>query len=412
MKRSSYYYLKIKTAWSSGNLWQKSRIFLTTMIRRFFEVSIGYMRLSKADRCLNIKGGFTDHRQEEYHQQSNPEHLRRIVSAYKAAKLVQGQAALPFEIRGLWAELISINFKKLIVALENENLDELSCILENIFREPCTIGIGGYDDYRRYRKPFGGLYIKYVWSKYRDFLCSIDFNMEKIDFPHVGNPTGSLIKGKVISGETLRHAYHAFEMNMLLNDTPQANIVEIGGGMGGQAYQTLHMNEQISKYIVFDIPEVAAISSYFLLSSFPNKKVRLFGEGLISADSDEEYDVAVFPHFSINQLSDSSVDLFYNSCSFSEMDGDTSKEYLSIIQRVCCKYFMHNNHDNIFELKNPDGSISLNVIGSKLIPDPTLFKRVFKKPRVHGLPEDWSFIGFEYLYERISKKIDYKKDSI
>ena len=63
------------------------------------------------------------------------------------------------------------------MALENENLDELSCILENIFREPCTIGIGGYDDYRRYRKPFGGLYIKYVWSKYRDFLCSIDFNM-------------------------------------------------------------------------------------------------------------------------------------------------------------------------------------------------------------------------------------------
>ena len=153
---------------------------------------------------------------------------------------------------------------------------------------------------------------------------------------------------------------------------------------------------------MFDIPEVAAISSYFLLSSFPNKKVRLFGEGLISADSYEEYDVAVFPHFSINQLSDSSVDLFYNSCSFSEMDGDSSNEYLSIIQRVGCKYFMHDNHDTVLEFKNPDGSISLNVIGSKLTPDPALFKRVYKKPRVHGLPEDRSFVHFEYLYERIS----------
>jgi len=403
MKRIDYYYLKIKSAWLSGNLWEKSRRFLTTMIRQPFEVLIGYMRLSKADRCLNIKGGFADHRQEKYHQRSNPEHLRRIVSAYKAAKHVQGQAALPFEIRGLWNEWISINYKKLITALENENLDELSCIFENIFREKCTIGIGAYEDYRRYRTLLGGFYIKYVWSKYRDLLCSIDFDIEKIDFPHVGNPTGGLINGKVISQTTLRHAYHAIEMSMLLCDTPKANIVEIGGGWGGQAHQTLLMNEQISKYILFDIPEVAAISSYFLLSSFPNKKVRLFGEGLISADSYEEYDLAVFPHFSINQLSDSSVDLFYNSCSFSEMDGESSKEYLSIIQRVGCKYFMHDNHDTIFKYKNPDGSISLNVIGSKLIPDPALFKRVFKKPRVHGLPEDRSFIHFEYLYERISK---------
>ena len=403
MKRISYYYSKIKSAWLSGNLWEKSRRFLTTMIRRPFEVLIGYMRLSKADRCLNIKSGFANHRQEKYHQRSNPEHLRRIVSAYKAAKHAQGQAALPFEIRGLWDEWISINYKKLITALENENLDELSCIFENIFREKCTIGIGGYENYHRYRTPLGGFYIKYVWSKYRDLLCAIDFDIEKIDFPYVGNPTGVLINGKVISHTTLRHAYHAIEMNMLLCDNPKANIVEIGGGWGGQAHQTLSMNEQISKYTLFDIPEVAAISSYFLLSSFPNKKVRLFGEGLISTDSHEEYDIAVFPHFSINQLADLSVDLFYNSCSFSEMDGESSKEYLSIIQRAGCKYFMHDNHDTIFEYKNPDGSISSNVIGSKLIPDPAFFKRVFKKPRVHGLPEDRSFIHFEYLYERIKK---------
>ncbi len=403
MKRVGYYYLKIKSAWLSGTLWEKFRRFLTIMIRRPFEVLIGYMRLSKADRCLNIKGGFADHRQEKYHHRSDPEHLSRIVSAYKAAKHVQGQAALPFEIRGLWAEWISINYKKLITALENENLGELSCIFENIFREQCATGTGGYNDYLRYRTLLGGFYIKYVWSKYRDLLCSIDFDIEKIDFPHVGNQTGVLINGKVISHTTLRHAYHAVEMSMLLSDTSKANIVEIGGGLGGQAHQTLLMNEQISKYILFDIPEVAAISSYFLLSSFPNKRVRLFGEGLVSADSREEYDIAVFPHFSINQLSDSSVDLFYNSCSFSEMDGESSKEYLKIIQRVGCKYFMHDNHDTVFEFNNPDGSISLNVIGSKLIPDPALFKRVFKKPRVHGLPEDRSFIHFEYLYERISK---------
>jgi putative sugar O-methyltransferase len=108
--------------------------------------------------------------------------------------------------------------------------------------------------------------------------------------------------------------------------------VEIGGGLGGQAYQTIQMCDgQVSKYIVFDIPEVATISAYFLLSAFPDKCVRLFGEGPVSVASCEEYDIAVFPHFTINQLSDASVDLFYNSCSFSEMDGVSSRSLSGLL---------------------------------------------------------------------------------
>jgi hypothetical protein len=83
------------------------------------------------------------------------------------------------------------------------------------------------------------------------------------------------------------------------------------------------------------------------------------------------------------------------------MDGNSSREYLAIIERACRKYFLHDNHDSTFIFKNPDGSISRNVIGSKLIPNRALFKRLYKKPRVHGLPEDRSFVHYEYLYERI-----------
>ena len=177
--------------------------------------------------------------------------------------------------------------------------------------------------------------------------------------------------------------------------------MEIGGGLGGQSYQTMQMSEQVSKYLLFDIPEVAAISSYFLLSAFPNKRVRLLGEGSVSVDLCEEYDVAVFPHFTINLLPNLSIDLFYNSCSFSEMDRASSREYLSIIERASRKYFMHDNHDTTFEFRNPDSSSSVNVIGSKLIPNPALFKRIYKKPRVHGYPDDRSFVHFEYLYEKL-----------
>jgi putative sugar O-methyltransferase len=402
MGRISYFYSKTRKAWASGTLWDKSSRFLIILVRRPFEVLVGYSRLSRSDRNLNIRDGFADHRQKMYHRKSNPEHLRRIVAAYKASKQAQSSAGLPFQIRGLWEEWISVNYKNLIAALETENTSDLSGLFENLYRERITIGTGGYDNYFRYHTPLGKLYIKYVWSKYRDKLLTLDCNPQNVQFPCVGNPTGVVLNDNVISIETLRHAYHAVEMCELLRDVPKSTVVEIGGGLGGQAYQTTTMSSgQVSKYAVFDIPEVAAISSYFLLSAFPDKRVRLFGEGPASVACSEDYDVAVFPHVAITQLPDASVDLFYNSCSFSEMDGVSSREYLAIIERACRKYFLHDNHDTVFEFRHPDGSVSVNVIGSKLVPDPGLFKRIFKKPRVHGLPEDRSFVHFEYLYERI-----------
>ena len=402
MSRIRYFSSKVLRAWFSGTLLEKSSRFLVTMFRRPFVVMTGYFSLSKADRSLNIKDAFADHRLNKYHSSPNPEFLRRIIAAYKAAKQAQPLAALPFQIRGLWDEWITINHKKLITALETEDVLGLSIMLENLFREQFTIGTGGYDTYVRYHTLLGPFYIKYVWCSYRNKLLALDFDFNIIDFPLVGNPTGILLNERVIPIETLRHAYHAVEMCKLLTNVPNANIVEIGGGFGGQAYQTIQMSgKQISKYLVFDIPEVAVISSYLLLSAFPKKRVRLFGEGSVSVDSSEEFDIAIFPHFTITQLSDSSVDLFYNSCSFSEMDGASSAEYLSVIERTCRKYFMHDNHDTTFKYSYPDGSTSVNIIGSQLLPDATLFKRIFKKPRVHYLPEDKSFIQFEFLYERL-----------
>lgn len=402
MKRPTYIVSKVKSAWSSGTLWQTTSRFLATRSRQPTEVLWGYLRLPAVDRRLNVKDGYQDHRTEEHHHRSNSEHLRRIVAAYKKSKQAEGQAASPFVVRGLWAEWISVNFGTLIAALEAEDLPELSSLFENLFREQCTNGMGGYDNYVLYRAPLGSLYIKYVWSKYRDKLLTLDFDPARISFPDVGNQTGVVLNGKVISIETLRHVYHAVEICELLRDVPRAVCVEIGSGLGGQAYQTVHLGgEGISKYVAFDIPEVAALISYFLLAAFPDKRVRLFGEGPVSVSAGEEYDVAVFPHFTVEQLPDSSVDLFYNSCSFSEMDGASSGQYLSVIERCCRKYFLHDNHDTVLEFKAPDGSISVNHTGSQLIPAPASFKRVFKKPRVHGLPEDRSFVHFEYLYERM-----------
>jgi|GEM_PF-766059 len=403
MLRIGYYLTKIRKANETGVLGKKTRRFLAIALSRPAVVLAGYARLSDSDRRLNIRDGFADHRGTTGHHQSDPEHIRRIIAAYKAARQVQDRNMnVAFRIAGLWDEWRTVNHQKLIAALEHEDVAGLSALMENLFREQCTIGTGGYDDYVRYHSLLGTYYVRYVWCSYRDRLAATGFDVNRITSPYVGNPTGILLNGTVVSIDALRHAYRAVEMAELLRDEPEPTIVEIGGGLGDQAFRAVRaIGGQCSKYLIFDIPEVAALSSYFLLSALPDKRVRLFGEGAVSLDPGDQYDIGIYPHYAIEELPDASVDLFHNSCSFSEMDRAASEMYLHVIERTCRRYLLHDNHDVPFKFKKPDGSFSVNRIASELVPDLASFKRIYKKPRVHGLPEDRGIPHFEYLYERL-----------
>ena len=182
-------YLKAKTAWASGTLNERAKRFVKTQVALSFEVIGGYMALKKADRSLNLKAGFSVH---SNNHRSDPAHLRRIINAYKASKRAQPIDG-PFQIRGLWEELIVVHYGMLIAALEREDIPVLSRLLENLHREKFTAGTGAYDQYLRYHSLFGKAYIKYVWSRYRDKLAALDFDVRQLSFPYVGNPAASSI---------------------------------------------------------------------------------------------------------------------------------------------------------------------------------------------------------------------------
>jgi hypothetical protein len=151
-----------------------------------------------------------------------------------------------------------------------------------------------------------------------------------------------------------------------------------------------------------DIPEVLLISSYYLLLAFPEKKFLLYGEGKPTSD----YDIVLMPNFVLPQLADKSVDLFFNSCSFSEMDYNIVKEYLSQIERVSNKYLMHINHNARLVWYNGGKKIT-NMIADEVVPNPELFQLNYKRPRRFELLEDtfvihWFYRAryYQYLYER------------
>ncbi len=405
---------KIRRAWAEGALWSKGRNRLRRSLWGPVELYVlicrRYRRLTRDDRRLSVAQGFVDHRTHPDCRHASSAHLQRIIAAYQAAKTAQAGVAGPFEIRGLWAEWIDDNYGPLIASLTKGDETRLRALLENFNREQFAVGLGAsYESVSRYR----GLrtwryYMRAVWCDYRNKLAAVDSALNAVRFPLIGNPAGIRLNGDVIQIDTFRHVYHALEMREWLKGLGRATVVEIGGGAGGQACQTLRLAPaQVGKYVIFDIPEVAAISGYFLLTAFPEKQIRLYGEGPVSVAAEEDYELAVFPHFALSDLPPDSVDLYHNSCSFSEMDQATAREYLRIIETTCRRYFAHINHDLNFAFPNPDGTTSTNIPGSALLPDGTRFKRIFKKPRVFELPEDEvaRAIAYEYLYERITQPL-------
>ena len=377
MNHLKYLIKKVRNAWISNTLWDKSFRFFGNQVSRYIIIPIKSLFRSTKNLQINLTDGYKDHRGNINFVQIKPEQIARIIKAYKRAKLYQAEKSQEFKIKGLWDEWLNVNFKELISALENEDIKLLGKLFNNIIREQCTLGLGGYDEWLRFNRPFGKSYIKEMRVNYYKKLIDLQGD-QGITFPKVGNPCGIIYKQNVIPIESLRHAYRAQEIKNCLSDLEKKVIVEIGGGYGGLGFQLAEKFKEFkdTKFMLFDIPEVLAISSAFLITSLPNKKIKLYGE-VSSANANGDFEVGIFPHFEIDELENSSVHLFYNSCSFSEMDEACSRKYLSVIERCCLKYFMHDNHDNVFSFRQADGSVSRNVIGSKLIPDPSTFKLIY-----------------------------------
>lgn len=406
--RFDYYLIKLRRAWADGTFRDRVSRKLKTGATTKIGAAANYLTLTSADKKLSLAKGFADHRgSANIDMQREKTIIERIIAAYKLAKEDSKSVPAQFQIRGLWAEWIEINYGDLLVAINSGDYQKASDILQNFGREQFAVGTGSsYDDVVHYKTSLvGPAYVKTVWCDYRNKLIDAGFDLTKLTHPNIGNPAGFHVGGKVIPIEALRHAYNGLVITNLLRDIINPVIVEIGGGFGGQAFQTIYQlrenNNKIGKYFDFDIPEVQIVVSYFLLRAFPELKIRLYGEGAISTAETEAFEIGIFPHFTIDRLADSSTDLVFNTNSFAEMDETASNHYIAVTNRICRHYFLHVNHEIRFVFSYPDGSESRNALGSELVPDKTKFKRLYKRPRLFQRPEDKPFKSFAYLYERI-----------
>ncbi len=382
-------------------------------LRHFIEPSFSvipyllkYRKHQIGKRC---REGFSDHRGEIPTNESEERAIiDRLIKSYRATKSDQPEATLPYQVGAMYQRRIDSLFGDLSGAMNDGDSAGVGNLLQNFQRERWVSGLGSScSDYDQMRKnPLYKYQYINTWCRYLRTLNELTNGVTPLSFSPVGNPAGITCDGQIIYLESLRFHYWSQRMFSLLKDVESPVICEIGSGVGGQAYKILENPDKNITYIQIDIPEVLIVSSYFLMRALPNKKTLLYGEKKLDGSALEEYDIICMPNFAMPNLPPNSVDLFFNDCSFTEMDEHAVVEYFEQIERIGRKYFLHCNHTAQF-VWNDNGVITRNLPSDQISPSEEKFKKIHQYNRPFARLEDHVFYRlmkakhYEYLYEKI-----------
>jgi putative sugar O-methyltransferase len=347
-----------------------------------------------------VDKGFADRREE---MQDDSEILNRICAAYNKAKDVQRHVSPVYRPSNEWLPIYKRPLREVIEALTNRDINRLGRIYGNFWRDPCSTGLVGLP--LDMKKHFFGQRISrrdkmlflndtlYRYSLWHSLLGNTH-RVEDLDSPCVGNPYGYFIDGTFIKGGSDYQHYYATAIGGLIKAETSKCVVELGGGFGGMAYYLLRDNKDLT-YIDLDLPENMALTAYYLLKAFSEKKILLFGEADLTQEAIQSNDILIMPSFEVNNLPDHCAGLVFNSYSLAEMSRETISTYISEFTRIIKGggYFLHVNH-----------SKNSVVISDDFGVNPEQFDLLYKIPALWNMGRNSQMDECEYLYRRVSNK--------
>ncbi len=277
--------------------------------------------------------------------------VARIADAYAAAVRDQPAAARPYRLGWKYAEENTIVIETAYEsALRSGDVSGLAAEFDGFLRD---IPIGGLLEYATYQDVTGrGLesairrrrFVLSVLHDLRVWNENVNGDVADLTPAPPGNPWGYMVQSTVVGGAAPRHDYYAAAVGRLLDGTSKPRVAEIGGGYGGFAFYLSRRVPDVT-YLDFDLPEVVALASYYLLSTFPDGRTLLYGEGALTEEAMNDNDLILMPNFALADLPPLSVDGFVNSASMSEMHRETVDRYLTDIGRTARSFFLNDNSD-------------------------------------------------------------------
>jgi hypothetical protein len=294
---------------------------------------------------MNVSKGFTPRVEES---PADAQILERICAAYIRAAERERFESEVYKASPWWRQILLANLGPVTQALHSRDIASLSRMYSNFYRNPGSTGLIGVP-YGMTKAYFGGQIPNMHRRFYLgDALYGIDhwkaqtedrYPLHVLGGPEIGNPFGVMIgKTLVRTGAAYQH-YCAHKIASCLH-AANSTVVEFGGGFGGMAYYLLRDRPGV-KYVDFDVPESLALTSYYLLKSFPHLKFLLYGESYLMSEALAAADVVLMPLFEMESLASNSVDVVFSSHAMSDISPEAAKVYVKTIARVATGSFQY-----------------------------------------------------------------------
>jgi hypothetical protein len=369
------------------------------ILRRMFNLYVSLFdgRGFKSDKNYNLNS-IDDCFLDRKSNISNKDIFQRVCSAYNKAKIAQNEAHKDYQVGNEWIPIYKKYMSEIMNALSHYDNVELERIYNNFLREKCSTGLTGIGGYERMtRNYFSGkisiknarIYMKDIVHRFNIWKNEFgdDVDLESLIGPALGNPYGHYVDGNFIEGGSHYNHYYATKIKLMQEKNSHSKVLELGGGFGNMAYYLIRDSDNLT-YLDFDLPENFALTAFYLISAFPDKKIALYGEIDLEKDNLDSYDAVLMPNFEIEKMLDNSVDLVFNSYSLAEMSHETIKNYIGIINRVSRKYIFHLNHTKFSSMSADDFPIDINK-----------FELMYRAPARWNMAINFAMDEFEFLYK-------------
>jgi putative sugar O-methyltransferase len=170
--------------------------------------------------------------------------------------------------------------------------------------------------------------------------------------PAVLGGFGFTIDGNLVNLDTLKffEVMIALDKGAVLDefrgDGERKLVWEVGAGWGGFPYQfkTLCPN---TTYLISDFPELFLFSATYLMTLFPNARVRFWGEAPASEifANWRDYDFIFTPNTALGDLTPDRLDLAVNMVSFQEMTTEQVTSYVAKAHALGARFLYSLNRE-------------------------------------------------------------------
>jgi len=178
--------------------------------------------------------------------------------------------------------------------------------------------------------------------------------LSELSVSRVGNPGGIIdIDGRNYTRQSIQYYLQYAYMSRFIDFDRFGIIAELGSGMGRQTeiFAKLHPN---STHLLFDLPPQIYVAEQFLKAVFSDRVVSYREtRAWTSLDRLKPGKIHIFGNYQMPLLATSSIDLFWNSASFHEMEPDIVANYLRFVNASAKWAYLSENLHGGVKAKRP-----------------------------------------------------------